>query len=88
MFADFGTELPALTRAVIRVSDEFRGYWWGFKLVITVLVVIRSVRRRWSMPSHQTLRWTSAGLILALLLILVGMALPIFMLGQVAASLQ
>jgi phosphatidylglycerophosphate synthase len=56
-------------------------------LLVTVLVVVRAVRRR-SMPSRQTLRWISAGLMLALLLILAGMALPIFMLGTVAASLQ
>ena len=39
MFADLGTELPAITKAVVAMSDFIIGYWYILVPVIIVLVV-------------------------------------------------
>jgi len=88
MFADFGSELPAMTRGILRLSDEFRGLWWGGKLLVVGFAIVRLARHGWPVPSRRFLKWMSFMFALALLVMLIGMALPILELGRVAAAVQ
>lgn len=46
MFADFGGELPAITRLVVGLSDFLRGYWWLIGgLVFLARLVFKRYRR-------------------------------------------
>ncbi len=39
MFADMDVEMPAMTRAVIAMSDFFVDYWWLLLIIVVVLTV-------------------------------------------------
>lgn len=38
MFEDLDTELPAITQALVNISDFFVGYWWAIIIAVIVLI--------------------------------------------------
>ncbi|MED0655982.1 type II secretion system F family protein [Anoxybacillus ayderensis] len=46
MFADFGAELPAITKFVLRASEVMQTYWWGVILLFIALYILLIVLRR------------------------------------------
>ncbi len=51
-FEEMGTELPALTRGVMAVSDWFVGWWWLLVLILVVLVVGSVLFKRTKKEKH------------------------------------
>ncbi|MBW7650787.1 type II secretion system F family protein [Anoxybacillus sp. ST4] len=46
MFADFGAELPAITKFVLRASEVMQTYWWGVILLFIALYILLIVLKR------------------------------------------
>ncbi|KHF29685.1 Type II secretion system protein F [Anoxybacillus sp. BCO1] len=46
MFADFGAELPTITKFVLRASEVMQTYWWGVILLFIALYILLIVLRR------------------------------------------
>lgn len=58
MFADFGTELPAMTQILIDISSWVQAYWWtipaipfGFRMFLKLLCKIPYFRMGWDLFS-------------------------------------
>lgn len=58
MFADLGTDLPAITKAVVAASDFIIGYW--FVLVPVIAAIAFGVKTYLSTPSGKRLKSTLA----------------------------
>lgn len=43
MFEDLDAEMPAITMAVIHISDFFVGYWWAIIIAVIVFVVVMKI---------------------------------------------
>lgn len=46
MFADFGAELPAITKFVLRASEVMQTYWWGVILLFIALYILLIMLRK------------------------------------------
>ncbi|AXM89617.1 type II secretion system protein F [Anoxybacillus ayderensis] len=46
MFADFGAELPTITKFVLRASEVMQTYWWGVILLFIALYILLIMLRK------------------------------------------
>lgn len=63
-FDSFGGELPAITQAVIALSDFFVGYWWVLILIVGALFILVKVLKK---NERFRLAWSKMGVELPIL---------------------
>ena len=87
MFADFGGELPAVTRATLRLSDLVKEYGVVYRVLFSGLLVGASVAVVATKSRRGALLFFASGALVASM-IAVALFAPILQLAEVAKGLE